>query len=110
MTLGELIKFLDRYKHQREVILPMGFNSPHSYRGFYDELAFEPATDIRIGEMLDHAHHALGKAFTGYKGGEFVMTEGTDIWLSEKGCVSEETIGPLLLRLMFSVIEEDDAP
>ena len=50
MQLGELIKRLE--VEQQNQIVPMGFDSPHSYRGDYYCLAFEPAENISVAEML----------------------------------------------------------
>ena len=97
-TLGELIKRLEKEDPGR--IVPFGFSRPHSYRGYYDELAFEPKENITIGEMLEAAQSALGKTFMGYKGGEYVMDEFTYVWLSEYGTTGE-TLGPILLELLL---------
>lgn len=53
MTLGELIKALEA--EDPMWVLTHGFSSPHSYRGFYNQLAFEPEKDISIGAMLEAA-------------------------------------------------------
>ena len=71
MTLGELIEELKR--HDRNKIVPMGFHHPHSYRGYYDQLAFEPARNITVGEMLNCAQEALNTTYPGWKGGDFTM-------------------------------------
>lgn len=100
MMLEDLIAALEAEDPTR--VLSDGFDSPHSYRGFYDELAFEPAHNITVGGMLAAARSALGATFQGYKGGEYRMTAYTDCWLSEYGHVSGETIGPVLLRLLLA--------
>lgn len=83
------------------LVLKDGFRNPHSYRGFYHDLAFEPAQNVRVGDMLDDAQRALGTVYEGWKGGDFLMKEYTDCWLAEEGSGDGETIGPLLLRLML---------
>jgi hypothetical protein len=98
MTLSELIKELERHDPEKRVVL--GFNSPHSYRGYYDELAFEPAESVTVGEMLDSAREALGATYDGYKGGEYEMSEHTDCWLAYYGSTGE-TIGHNFLRLIL---------
>ena len=82
-TLGEIITYLRTLPREQHV--PHGFGEPQSYRGYYEDLAFEPVADTTVGAMLDAAESALGKTFTGYKGGEFKMTECTDCWLAEYG-------------------------
>ncbi|MFJ4828439.1 DUF6085 family protein [Streptomyces sp. NPDC088747] len=100
MTLGELIETLAGKDPGH--VLPLGFNNPHSYRGSYTDLAFEPARNISVDAVLASARSALGKAFQGYKGGTYVMGEDTDVWLSPYGEASGESIGPTLLRLMLA--------
>lgn len=55
MTLGELIKRLEKYDQDSWV--GNGISSPHSYRGFYDQVAaaaavFELAPSMKVSEML----------------------------------------------------------
>jgi hypothetical protein len=98
MTLDELIKRLERA--DPELSVRHGFAKPMSYRGYYEQLAFEPAENVTVGSMLEHARSALGKTFTGYKGGEYEMHEYTDVWLARYGCTGE-SIGPVLLAYML---------
>lgn len=65
MKLKELIDCLE--KLEPKLILPIGFNNPHSYRGYYAQLGFEPAKNISIGEMLNCARTALGSTYEGLK-------------------------------------------
>ena len=44
MTLGELIAALEKLNPELEV--PLGFGEPHSYRGDYYDLAFEPKRNV----------------------------------------------------------------
>ncbi len=99
MNLGELIHRLKKVT-DRSKVLKVGLGSPHSYRGYYDQLAFEPLRDISIQQMLDEAKACLGETFTGYKGGEFTMCEETTVNVAHYGSCGEE-IGPMLLGLML---------
>ncbi|MER7046722.1 hypothetical protein [Streptomyces jumonjinensis] len=98
MTLDELITAL-RQADPAQVVRN-GFASPHSYRGYYSELAFEPAQDVTVGDMLDAAVSALGETYEGYKGGSFTMSGGTDCYLAVYGrigrAISEDTIMVML--------------
>jgi hypothetical protein len=100
MTLGELIAALEAADPTK--VVPHGFTNPHSYRGYYDQLAFEPARNVTVEAMLDDARSALGTTYQGWKGGEFEMDEHTDCWLASEGSTSDETIGLTLLRLMLA--------
>lgn len=97
MTLGNLIAYLE--KEDPTKVVPLGFHRPHSYRGYYDQLAFEPMENVTVGQMLADASSALGRTYQGYKGGSYRMGEYTDVWLSEYGSCGE-MIGPVLLGYM----------
>jgi hypothetical protein len=84
MNLGELIKALEKIEN-KDAVVEHGFYNPHSWRGSYEELAFEPTKNVTIQSMLDCAKEALGKTYEGYKGGDFKMKEYTDIHISEYG-------------------------
>lgn len=106
MTLDELIAALEAEDPARR--LPLGFSHPHSYRGFYDELAFEPTANVTVGEMLADARSADGTTYQGWKGGDFTMTGWTDCWLAEEGTGGGEQIGSLLLTLLLAAPQLDD--
>lgn len=108
MVLEDLIEELE--KHDPQKVVPLGFCHPHSYRGDYSELAFEPKENTTIGEMLQAAKSALGATFTGWKGGEFTMKEHTNCYISEEGTsYNSESIGPILLKYMLGEIENSRA-
>lgn len=98
MTLGELIDTLKAA--DQGVVCKMGFSRPHSYRGYYDQLAFEPTDNAKVSEMLKCAEESLGKEFTGYKGGEYTMDKHTDVWLAHYGN-SGEMLSPLAIAFML---------
>ena len=57
-----------------------------SYRGFYDDLALEPALSMDrclcAHTLRNTANAACGEIFHGYKGGEYRADESTLIWVS----------------------------
>lgn len=97
MILKELIAFLEA--HDPDQVVPIGFANPHSYRGQYYDLAFEPVEQVTIGSMLACAREALGTTYEGYKGGDYEMSECTDVYLAEYGSTGEQ-IGLVLLCYM----------
>ncbi|WBP89498.1 hypothetical protein [Kitasatospora cathayae] len=99
MTLDDLIATLEAA--DPDLVIADGFTNPHSYRGDYYDLAFEPTTNVRVGDMLAEAREALGTTYQGWKGGDFTMQGYTDCWLAEEGFSGGETLGPLLLKLML---------
>jgi hypothetical protein len=92
--LGALIEALEA--EDPSLVCPRGFARPHSYRGYYDELAFEPARDVTVGEMLAAAKSALGSTYGGWKGGDYTMSEYTYCWLAYRGDTGE-TLGAVLV-------------
>jgi hypothetical protein len=111
MNLGKIIAALR--DEDPNLVMPVGFNEPHSWRGQYHELAFEPARYIKVGAVLHAAESANGATFEGYNGGNYTMNEYSDCWLSTYGRGAGESIGPIMLKLMLAVakagieIEED---
>lgn len=99
MTLDDLLTQLG--EADQALVLPHAFNNPHSYRGYYDELAFEPAENITVGDVAAAAWSAMDETFTGYKGGEFTMTGDTTCWMAYEGSSGGEELTPdLLTRLL----------
>lgn len=99
MNLAELIDTLERYPSEQEV--RHGLGNPHSYRGYYEQLAFEPIRDTSVGQMLDAANSCVGRSFAGWKGGDFVMTPDTQVWLSRRGGVVEAPLSCYQLAWML---------
>ena len=84
MTLGKLIAELEGMPPGAKVI---NMSRPHSYRGYYCDLAFENDEETcRAGELLAVCKSAMGKVFEGYKGGDYIMKESTPVWIAEYGC------------------------
>lgn len=100
MTLNELIAALAAA--DQRLVLPSGFANPHSFRGCYDQLAFEPARNVTVASMLAAAHAADGATYEGYKGGDYEMDGGTDCWLAYEGTSSDSEISAALLDLMLA--------
>lgn len=70
-----------------DFIVAKGMSNPHSWRGSYYDVSFEPKENITLGDMYDAANDAIGTTYRGYKGGEFYMSESTMIHEDyEGGC------------------------
>ncbi|HTN56799.1 MAG TPA: hypothetical protein VL043_00880, partial [Protaetiibacter sp.] len=61
MYLNELIEELS--KRDPSTVVRQGFSNPHSYRGYYDQLAFEPTPNVTVGSMLAAAEEANGSTY-----------------------------------------------
>jgi hypothetical protein len=105
MTLGKLITALEAMPPDTEVD---GLKAPHSYRGYYCDLAFHPPSGrLPVSEMLTMCRSAMGKVFEGYKGGDFVMGELTPLWIAEYGECGERIMS-LTQDGHFEIAEEED--
>lgn len=87
MTLHELTDWLE--KQDPKLVVKDGFGSPHSDRGYYENLAFTPQHEGVIGSMLEYAKMANGAVFYGYKGGDYKMGSGTKVFIGEWGSCGE---------------------
>ena len=106
ITLGELIKQLENTELMydknecKSVYFDFGSAIPtdlDSWRGSYDELAlgyeltgYDRKNDAHFIEckadkLLEELKSAIGKTFTGWKGGDFIMDENTPIWVANSG-------------------------
>lgn len=96
MTLGELIEALRvhaRNEPKKVVRYDFAHFRPkgiHSYRGYYEQLALGYTNEYRGGDddemtvekLLALCKDANGRAFQGYKGGNFDMHDGTPMWVA----------------------------
>lgn len=102
MSLGELKATLAACDEDKPVRLEggSGVGPLDSYRGYYSDIAIEPHGESTVGELLEAVTAAIGKTFYGYKGGDFVMSKMTPVWISGYGTASG-------LRLV-EVVDEPD--
>jgi hypothetical protein len=91
MTLGQLIEALEAMPRDARIEL----GEPNSYRGYYEDLSFEPTSETRtVAEALEMIRsECMGQVFYGYKGGEYVMGAKTPIWLAAYGCTGPRIVG-----------------
>lgn len=83
-AVGKMIAALEKMPSDSEVI---NLIRPHSYRGYYCDLAFELGEGKRPAwGLLAECKSAIGKVFEGYKGGNYIMKESTPVWIAEYGC------------------------
>lgn len=101
MYLKDLIELLEKYDADKTVAV--GFGNPHSYRGYYDQLAFEPVENTTVGEMLFAAKSAMGTTYQGWKGGDFTMGEWTPCWLAWEGRTSDERLSRIAVEAILGL-------
>ena len=98
LTLGQLIKRLDRVPGVTKILTAdgQGIEGLCSYRGYYSDLALNPVGGPvwTADQLLREAKFVINTELTGYKGGEFLMTEDTPLWLARYG-----GLGPAIMDL-----------
>lgn len=90
MTLGAMIALLEGMAPDQEI---EGIGEPHSYRGYYSDLAFERQQNpTTAGKLLAECKASMGQVFVGYKGGDFVMGALTPVWVALYGCTGDKLV------------------
>ena len=87
MILEDLI--LELKKRDPNKAVKNGFGEGMSWRGSYDEAAFDPVENTTFGEMLEHAESLLGTEQQGYKGGDFIMHGYVDTHIASYSQIGE---------------------
>lgn len=130
LTLGELIniikysdcyrnreKYTKKYDDESNVVFDFGTAFPSgigSWRGDYSQLAIkytlsgydgEQFAHTSVSEFLKMLEECEGKEFTGWKGGEFVMTKDTPLWVDNDGNCSQTIVSGMIDREYQIVIE-----
>jgi hypothetical protein len=103
MRLGEYIAYLKDFV-EPDLELPIGLEYPDSYRGDYACLMFRPGRRTTIRKMLFHAEFALGKEFTGYKGGTYLMTERTECYIDYWGEANDVPLTKEIVDFLVKVL------
>ena len=103
MNLGEYIEILEKCENKNRV-LKKGLGNPNSWRGNYDELAFDIVENITIQEMINCAKDCICKKFRGYKGGDYIFNESTTINIESYG---DWTDGRLLWTFLLDLLLAD---
>jgi hypothetical protein len=98
MILKDLIRTLELAPADADIRLDNGCPPGEfmSWRGNYAELSLDPhgTEDRTVGELLAAARACIGSTFTGYKGGEYTMSEHTEVWADEYGtCPGRKPVG-----------------
>lgn len=89
LTLGRLIAALESLPSD----VVVGLSRPHSYRGYYSDLAFQSDNTTTAEELLEVCRECVGVVFEGYKGGDFTMSEDTPLWIAHYGSCGERLMG-----------------
>lgn len=122
LTLGQLIdkirliiyNDLANNSSKHEAIVKYNFggmfpNNIDSWRGSYDELAlnfvdfYESEDRLTAAKFIELLEASVGKTFGGYKGGEFVMSRDTPIWMANHGHDGNTAVIDVLYRSPYII-------
>lgn len=71
-----------------------GLGKEHSYRGYYNELAFKPVSEpTASSEVHTMCQRALVDTYEGYKGGDYRYDRDTPIWFAAYGGTGSAFVG-----------------
>ena len=102
MTITELVRELKRFNDTSLVLLKYQGSESYwgdldSYRGYYCELAVSTGSVIKnVLDVIMELEAAIGATFTGYKGGENIMCDHTEIYWAEYG-----NLGPIASKVYY---------
>lgn len=82
MTLGEFKNYIESFPEGK--IFDYGISEPFSWRGSYDEVAFQIIQQpMERDEILAKINTAYKQVFQGYKGGDYTYNDYTYIHFEE---------------------------
>ena len=85
-TLGQLIDALKPLSGDDRVRFAVGYISPcglGSYRGYYEDIAIRFGHgECSVATLLADCEEAVGKEFSGWKGGSYRMSRDTPVWVA----------------------------
>ena len=90
ITFGEMIEKLEKMPRNFTILFDFVHMQPsgqiHCYRGYYEDLALGYESErkelMTVAQFLPMLKDRLGCTFTGYKGGDYIMTEDTVVWVA----------------------------
>jgi len=88
LTLGEAIDQIKTFDPILEVEFDFGGypDGLDSYRGYYSDLAIDKRVEkTTVDGFTAMLEAALDNTYTGYKGGDYTMTETTPLWFGAYG-------------------------
>lgn len=90
--LGSLIDTLEKCGRDQTVRFDFCYLAPTtlaSYRGYYEDLALGWTSEFTgwptVEDLLVKLREAIGKTYTGWKGGDYVMGRESSVWVANRG-------------------------
>lgn len=115
LTLGALIDAL-RHRHATETVVydfcGLAPTTLCSYRGYYEDLALGFTNEmgwgnITVGTLLERLQSAIGQTFTGWKGGDYVASPDTAMWVATQGETGGTAIVGVRDGSYYTILETD---
>lgn len=90
LDLGQFIDALAAIDAEKSIRFDFAKFTPRkfiSWRGAYEQLAltYDEYSPVKVGELLAAAREADGARFEGYKGGSYLMSRESKLWVSAYG-------------------------
>lgn len=87
LSLGALHDLCARYPEANVIVDgERGLGSEGSYRGYYEDISFQPTeTPTPASGVLNACKRGLSNTYHGYKGGEYRYDRNTPTWLAFHG-------------------------
>ena len=121
--LGALIDVLHDVDADRRVTYDFPGQLPDpdglaSYRGYYQHLALPPHNGrmCKVGQLLGTFVEAVGRVFTGYKGGKFTMDRETPVWCGYHSTTTQTAVagvhvpdhGPVVIQTHYCDLNDEN--
>ena len=98
MKANELIEYLEALPLDK--VFRRGFHKPHAHR-MDGELAFEPADNKTVDEMLQCVKSAIGQTYEHWKGNQYTMQVYSDVYIATGRADSGTPLCPAMLDCMM---------
>jgi hypothetical protein len=103
MNISEIITELSRFDGSTSVTMRYNhvednWGELDSYRGYYSEMSVDSGGEVSdVAYVIQALRDVIGKTFTGYKGGEYIMSGHTDLYWADYG-----ELGPIASKVYKS--------
>jgi hypothetical protein len=103
MNISDIITELHRFDGSTFVTMKYNhvegnWGDLDSYRGYYSELSVDSGDEVAdVSYVIKTLSEAIGRTFNGYKGGNYKMSGGTELYWAEYGC-----LGPVASKVYKS--------
>jgi hypothetical protein len=109
MNLKQIIELLEQ--QPPDLVFPYGFGAPACWEGDWYEIAFEPAANVTVKQMLQHARSAVGATLLRDGGGAMEMDFDSLVHIARRGefNLDEDPLSIWRFRWMVKVAQESAA-